>query len=308
MRIPTPKALWIIFKHSVNDFIDDKGIKLSAALAYYTIFSIPPLLILVTWITGVFYGKEAIEGRIYYQIEGMIGEEAAFQVQEAIKNTVIDHNSGWATAISVIALIMGAMGVFNEIQDSINQIWRLKAKPKKGLIKLLVNRLISFSMIITIGFLMMVSLLLNAVVDIFNAKIQQLFPHFAVYAFYIINLVLMLAIITTLFATIFKVLPDARIRLKDVTVGSVFTTLLFMLGKFAIGLYLGNSNVGSAYGAAGSVIIILVWVYYSAIILFFGAEFTRVFANKFGRPIQPNEYAVFIEHVDVEVKKPVVHK
>ncbi len=293
-----------LLKDTFIKFIDDRGIKLSAALAYYTIFSLPPLLILIIAVTGFFYGQDAIEGRIYFQIQVMVGKEAALQVQEAIKNTTIDNNSNWATIVSIIALLFGATGVFSEIQDSINVIWGLKAKPKKGFIKLVINRLISFSMIITIGFLLLVSLILNALIDLFNERLQLLFPDLAVITFYVFNQLFMLSIITSLFITVFKVLPDAKINWRDVFVGSIFTSILFMAGKWIIGLYLGGSDVATAYGAAGSVIVILLWVYYSSIILFLGAEFTQIYALRHGKTIQPSDYAVFVVQKTEEITNP----
>ncbi len=300
----TIKETGSILKETFLKFLDDRGVKLSAALAYYTIFSLPPLLILITAVTGFFYGQDAIEGRIYFQIQGMVGKEAALQVQEAIKNTSIDNNSTWATIVSIIALLFGATGVFSEIQDSINVIWGLKAKPKKGFIKLIINRLISFSMIITIGFLLLVSLILNALIDLFNERLQLLFPDLAVITFYVFNQLFMLSVITSLFITIFKVLPDAKIYWRDVFIGSIFTAILFMAGKWLIGLYLGGSDVATAYGAAGSVIIILLWVYYSSIILFLGAEFTQIYALRHGKTIQPSDYAVFVVQKTEEIAHP----
>lgn len=296
---------WQLLKDSTIEFFEDKAIKLSAALAYYTIFSIPPLLILITSVTGFFWGEQAVQGRLYAQIQGLVGKEAAIQIQNAISNTVIDDNSWWATVLSIAALLFGASGVFVEIQDSVNIIWGLKAKPKKGLLKIVINRLISFSMILTIGFLLLVSLMLNAVMDIFILQLQKLFPHTTYYAFYVFNIIFIVLVITSLFATIFKVLPDAKIKWKSVFFGSFFTALLFLFGKIAIGFYLGSTDIGSAYGAAGSVVIILVWVYYSATILFFGAEFTQLYAQRFGTAIEPTDYAVFIENRVVEIKTPI---
>ena len=261
------------------------------------------MLVILIRTTGIIFGEEAIEGQIYSQIQGLVGKPAAAQLQQAITATVFDKNTIWATTVSIIALLFGATGVFAEIQDSINIIWGLKAKPKRGFFKLIINRLISFSMIVTIGFLLLVSLILNAILDVFNYQLQRVFPDVAVVAFYILNVILLLTVITMLFATIFKILPDARIRWRIVIFGAFFTTILFMIGKVLISLYLGNSDVGSTYGAAGSVIVILVWVYYSSMILFFGAEFTQVYADKFSTGIEPNEYAVFIKHYEREVPK-----
>ncbi len=303
LKIPSLKEFWNLVKDTLSEFSDDNGIKLSAALAYYTIFSIPPLLVIIIRTTGIVFGQEAIEGQIYAQIQSLVGKPAAAQIQQTITATIFDKNSFWATSISIIALLFGATGVFAEIQDSINIIWGLKAKPKRGFFKLIINRVISFSMIVVIGFILLVSLTLNAVLDIFNYQLQRLFPDVAVYAFYALNIILLLSVITMLFATIFKILPDARIRWRIVIFGALFTTIMFMIGKVLISLYLGNSDVGSTYGAAGSVIIILVWVYYSSMILFFGAEFTQVYAERFSTGIEPNEYAVFVKHIEKELPK-----
>jgi membrane protein len=208
----------------------------------------------------------------------------------------------------VITLIFGATGVFGEIQDSINFIWQLKAKPKNGLLKILINRLLSFSMVISLGFILLVSLALNGLIALFGKRLTDLFPQItevSVIIIYIINLAFTFVIITLLFAIIFKVLPDARVQWKHVMVGAVTTAVLFMVGKFAIGFYLGASKVSSTYGAAGSIVIILLWVYYSAIILYFGAEFTQVYAEYHGARIQPNAYAVWVKEIPVESKAPL---
>ncbi len=304
ITIPSLKQFWELLKTTGSEYIDDKGIKFSASLSYYTIFSIPPLLIIIIRVAGIVWGEQAIEGQIYAQIEGLVGKSSAIQIQEAMRATTLDSNSWWATTISVIALIFGATAVFVEIQDSINIIWGLKAKPKKGLMKMVVARLISFSMIISIGFLLTVSLMLNALLDLFNMHLQRMFPDVAFYAFYALNILMLLTIITFLFATIFKLLPDAKITWKSVFFGAFFTSILFMIGKVLISLYLGKSDVGSTYGAAGSVIIILLWVYYSSMILYFGAEFTQVYADKFGKGIEPNDYAVLVERKEKEIPNP----
>ncbi len=293
---------WKITKQTFIDFFDNKVLKLSAALAYYTIFSLPALLIIVIWISDIFYGREAVEGTVYGQIAKFVGQEAALQIQETIRNAALSTNSGIATVVGLVTLIIGSTSMFGEIQDSINQIWRLKPKPKKGKgwIKLLLNRLLSFSMIITLGFLLLVSLAVNGLLEIFINKFTSAFPETQVVVVYIVNLLLTFTIISFLFGFIFKVLPDAKIRWRHVRAGAFTTAILFMIGKFLIGYYLGHSKMSSAYGAAGSVIVILVWVYYSAIILYFGAAFTRVYAIHRGSQIFPNNYAVWVEQVEVE--------
>ncbi|CAL1521437.1 YihY/virulence factor BrkB family protein [Chitinophaga sp. MM2321] len=304
------KIYWQVLKQSGSDFMDDKVLKLSAALAYYTIFSVAPMLIIIIFLCDLFLGKEAIEGSIYGQIQGMVGSEAAAQIQAMIRNATLSNDMNWATIVGFITLIIGATGVFAEIQDSINYIWRLKSKPKKnGLLRMLLNRLLSFSLVISMGFILLVSLAINGLVELFQGLLVQLIPTKATTTIilYVADLVVPFTVITILFAIIFKVLPDARIKWKDVMVGAVTTAILFMLGKFAIGYYLGASKVGSAYGAAGSIVIILLWVYYSAAILYFGAVFTRVYVQYFGKEIYPNDYAVWIKQIEVpheEMEKP----
>ena len=299
------KKAWHIIKETFVDFFNDRALKLSAALAYYTIFSLPGLIIIIVWVSDIFYGQEAIEGNIYKQIAGLVGQDAALQIEQTIRNATLSSESGFATIVGLITLIVGATGIFGEIQDSINLIWRLKAKPKKGMgwLKLIINRLLSFSIIVSLGFLLMVSLIVNGLMETFINKLMQFFPQTQVIIAYIFNLILTFLITSFLFGLIFKVLPDARIKWKHVRVGAFATALLFMGGKFLIGYYLGHSQMSSAYGAAGSVIIILLWVYYSAIILYFGAAFTRVYVINSGSHIYPNNYAVWVEQVEVETKK-----
>jgi membrane protein len=299
------KNAWKITAQTFTDFFNHRVLKLSAALAYYTIFSLPGLIIIIIWFSDIFYGREAIEGTIYHQIEGFVGKEPAIQIQETIRNATLSSDSGFATLVGLATLILGATSVFGEIQDSINLIWRLKAKPRKGRgwLKLIINRLLSFSMIVTLGFLSLVSLLINGLMDTFITRLTQSFPETQIILVYIFNLLVTFVSISLLFAIIFKVLPDARIKWKHVRIGAVTTALLFMAGKFLISYYLGHSRMSSVYGTAGSIIVILLWVYYSSIILYFGAAFTRVYAIHKGSHIYPDNYAVWIEQVEVESKQ-----
>jgi membrane protein len=299
------KRIWQTIKQSFADFFNDRILKLSAALAYYTIFSLPGLLIIIIWISDIFYGHQAVEGSVYGQIAGLVGADAAKQIQETIRNAALSGDSKFATIVGLITLIVGATSVFGEIQDSINLIWKLKSKPKKGKgwLKMIINRLLSFSIIISLGFLLLVSLILNSVMDLLMNSLTHAFPQTQVIFAYIFNLVLSFVITALLFGMIFKVLPDARIKWRHVKAGAIATALLFMLGKFLIGFYLGQSKMSSAYGAAGSIIVVLLWVYYSAIILYFGAVFTRAYAMQTGSHIYPNNYAVWVEQVEVETQK-----
>lgn len=297
--------VWYLLKETASEFIDDNGLKLSAALSYYTIFSLPPLLIIIISLSGFFFGAEAVRGEIFGQINGLVGNDAALQIQEIIKNVKLSHTNAFATTLGIIILLIGASGVFVEIQDSINYIWGIVAKPKRGIIKFLKNRLMSFSMIGSVGFLLLVGLIVNSLMDVMYNRLASFFPEDMVYLFYFLNLVIVFIIITLLFMVIFKTLPDGKIAMRDSFVGASFTTFLFMIGKFAIGAYLGKSAIASWYGAAGSVILILVWVYYSAIILYFGAEFTKVYAITHGKKIVPNDYSVQIlkQKIEIEPKK-----
>lgn len=293
-------TIWKIIKQSFADFFSERVMKLSAALSYYTLFSLPGLIIIILWISDIFYGKAAVEGTVYGQIADFVGKDAALQIQETIRNATLSSDNKIATIVGFITLVIGATGVFGEIQDSINLIWRLKAKPRKGWLKLLVNRLLSFSIIITLGFLLLVSLIINGILDAFISRLTTAFPEAQVIALYIANVALSFIITSFLFGLIFKVLPDAKIKWHNVRIGAFTTALLFMLGKFLISYYLGHNRMTTAYGAAGSVIVILLWVYYSAIILYFGAVFTRVYAIHTGSHIYPDDYAVWIKEVEVE--------
>ncbi len=289
-------------KETFRQFIADRGMKLSAALSYYTIFSLPPLLIIVIGVCGVFFGEEAVRGEIFGQINGFIGNAAALQVQETIKNVWLSNNDSFVTVVGLVILFIGASGVFSEIQDSINFIWSIDAKPKRGVVKFIKNRLMSFSMIGAAGFLLLVGLLVNSIFDLLYTRLAIRFPKDAILLFYVLNILMVFIIITLLFMLIFKTLPDGKIVLKDCFIGAAFTAVLFMGGKFAISAYLGSSAIATSYGAAGSVVLILVWVYYSAIILYFGAEFTKVYANAHGDKIVPNAYSVLIVKQNVEIE------
>jgi len=288
---------WDLLKQTSSSFVDDNVMKLSAALSYYTLFSLPPLLIVIVSICGVFFGRDAVQGKIVGQIGGLVGKDTAIQLQEIMKNAELSNSGILATIIGVSVLIFGASGVFTEIQDSINIIWGLKAKPKKGLWKFMINRIMSFSMIATVGFLLVVSLVVSSLMDLLSNRLEVIFPKVTVHLFYLLNMVSVLAIITLLFTIIYRTLPDAKIAWKDGVSGAAFTAVLFMIGKFAIGAYLANSTIASVYGAAGSIIILIIWIYYSAIILYFGAEFTKAYALTLGSKITPNDYAVYV-HVE----------
>lgn len=298
---PGVKTFWRLLKKSGIAFFEDKGFKLSASLSYYTTLALGPLLILVMSIVGFFFGKDAVKGHIFYEINNLIGSDAALQIQDLLKNLELSGQTTAAITISTITLLITATTVFSEIQDSINSIWKVKAKPKKGWIKWVKDRLLSSSLIIGIGFLMIISLIINGILVALNEYLKAHFPDMTILLFNAINLAITFGVLSLLFAVVFKVLPDAQISWQDVKIGSLFTTLLFMLGRYLILLYINNSNVGSAYGTAGSVILLLVWLYYTSAILFFGAEFTKFYSILSGKRIRPAEYAVYIKSIEVEL-------
>ncbi|RYY42969.1 MAG: YihY/virulence factor BrkB family protein, partial [Chitinophagaceae bacterium] len=263
--------------------------------------------VVIISLCGFFLEREAVEGQIYQVLQDFIGNDTAAQLQELVKNAAI-NNSGLAAVIGIITLLIGATTVFAEIQDSVNYIWGLKPKPKRGWLKYLQNRFLSFSVIISLGFLLLVSLAVTGIVESLNVRLQRSFPEVTVIVFYIVNLLLTLGICMLIFAVIFKVLPDANIRWKDVFVGALITSVLFLLGKFGISLYVSQTKIGTTYGAAGSLAVILVWIYYSSIILYTGAEFTRAYAVHFGREIRPSHYAVTTKEVEIELPGAPIEK
>ena len=300
-----------ILKAAFNGFLDDMALKFSASLAYYTIFSLAPLLLLMISLAGIFFGSEASQGKIFGEINGFVGNDAAKQIQDMIKHLQMFGKSTVSVILGAVILIFGASGVFGEIQESINIIWQVRPKPKKSWVKVIKDRLLSFSMIATLGFLLLISLVINGALLVMSDHLKSYLPNFTVVFFNVINVVISFIVITVLFCVIFKVLPDVKIRWRDVLSGALFTAVLFMIGRLVIGIYVAQSATSSTYGAAGSLIAILLWVYYTAAILYFGAEFTRAYADFKGIQIQPAEFAVHVVQTEElrNVKKvPPKHK
>ena len=293
---------------SFKYFGEDKILKYSASLAYTTVFSMGPLLIVIIFLASLFYDREAAAGKIFFQMQEFVGKDAAKQLQTIIENASISGKKTFAAAIGIATLLIGSTAIFAEIQDSINSIWGLKAKPRKGIWKMLRNRFLSFSVVISLGFLLLVSLAIATVIEGVSDRLTAQFPNVAVVFFYILNLIITFVITSGLFAVIFKILPDATTKWKDVLPGAIASGLLFMLGKFGISFYVSRSNVASTYGAAGSLVILLLWVYYSAIILYLGAEFSKAWAVQSGSNIHPNDYAVAFKQVDVTSEDKIVKK
>ncbi len=297
-------SVFSYIKKVFKEFSADNILKYSASLAYYTVFSIAPLLVIISTLSAIFFGREAVQGQVYEQLEGLVGSVAAVQIQDIIKNIHLTGNSFFASVVSVIILLIGATTLFGEVQDSFNKIWGLRIKAKKVWWKLILTRLLSFSLILCIGFIMIVSLVLNALVSAFGKFIGRYIHNFSVYFIEITEALLSLLVATFLFSLMFKWLPDAKIKWKDVLFGGLITAIFFTLGKLAIGFYLGKSNLTTLYGAAGSIIIIMVWVYYSSIILYLGAEFTKVHAKLYGGKIYPNDFAEWIRIEEKTVSNP----
>ena len=293
---------------SFKYFSEDKILKYSASLAYTTVFSMGPLLIVIIFLASFFYDREAAAGKIFFQMQEFVGKDAAKQLQTIIENASISGKKTFAATIGIATLLVGSTAIFAEIQDSINSIWGLKAKPRKGIWKMLRNRFLSFSVVISLGFLLLVSLAIATVIEGVSDRLTAQFPNVAVVFFYILNLIITFVITSGLFAVIFKILPDATTRWKDVLPGAIASGLLFMLGKFGISFYVSRSDVASTYGAAGSLVILLLWVYYSAIILYLGAEFSKAWAVQSGSNIRPNDYAVAFKQVDVTSEDKIVKK
>ncbi len=296
------KDLWLVLLGAGKAFGQDKAMKFSASLAYYTVFALSPLLVIIISLASIFYEEGQIQSKLFSEIGAMVGPDTSQQLQVLIEKSAVSGGSTISLIISIVVLLIGATAIFTEIQDTLNIIWRVRPKPKKGFQKLIINRILSFSMIISLGFLLVVSLIINGIVAAISERLTMYFPDITILLVMAFNVVLTFVIISVLFGIIFKFLPDVRISWKDVRVGAIATALLFMLGRFLIGLYLQIAGTGSAFGAAGSVVVILTWVYYTAAILYFGAEFTQVYAEKFGTAIKPSPYAVHVVQQEQEVE------
>jgi len=283
------REIWSLLKATYTQWSDDEASQLAAALAFYTTISIAPLLVLVIAVVGLFLGEQAAQGRLQSQLENLMGEQAAQFAQTAIASTDRPAAGSIASLLSLAVLLWGSTNVFTQLQNSLNAIWNVEPKPGRGMMGIVRDRLLSFGMVLGIGFLLLVSLILSSVLSAIASSFSQLLPGLP-WLWQLLNYVVSLAITALLFGLIFKVLPDIKIAWKDVWIGGMITALLFTIGQFALSLYLGNQ--GSAYGVAGSVVVFLLWVYYSAQILFFGAEFTQVYATHYGQGVEPAENAL----------------
>jgi membrane protein len=288
------KAIWGLLKTTGKAWVKDKAARLGAALSYYTIFALPPLFVIVIFLASMLLDEHAVRSGLLEQVGGLIGKKGADAIESTL-NASSPHAAGlFASGAAIVTLILTATGLFIELQDALNSIWRVEAVPGRGAWGFIQNRLLSFAMIVVIGFLLLVSLVVSAALAAVGKYFSSLVPGLNV-LWSIVNLVVSLGVITVLFAMIFKVLPDVKIAWRDVWIGAALTSILFTLGKTLLGLYLGKNSAVTAYGAAGSLVLLLLWVYYSSQILFFGAEFTRVFANRFGVHLVPKRHARWVE-------------
>jgi len=280
---------WPLLVQSYNDWAEDRALRFSAALAYYAIFSMAPLIIIAISAAGLFFGEQAASGEIFQQIERLIGTKAAVEVQAIIQASSDKPKSALATIIGLGTLIIGASGVFAQLKDALNAIWGVRLKKSAGIKAMIKDYVLSFSIVLAIGFLLIISLLFSAGLHAISTYMKGIIPlpPFAAPLAEVTSF----ALLTILFALIYKVLPDVEIGLRDVFIGAVFTLIFLTIGKILIGLYLGTSSVGSSFGAAGALFLILTWVYYSTTIFLFGAEFTKVFAREFGCGIVPDQHA-----------------
>jgi membrane protein len=296
-------SLWIVIKHTFNCFLEHKVLKISASLAYVTMFSMGPLLLVLLYLSDLFWGREAIEGRIFYQIKNFVGPASAQQIQIIIENLSLSNSSNIAGFIGVITLLIGATSVFAEIQDSINTIWGIKPKKKSGFWLYLKSRLLSFGVIGSFGFILLVSLGVSTIMDTLSDHFFASYSTTFYYLIYALNSLITFIIISLLFGSIFTILPDAEIKWKQVRLASFGTAILFMAGKFFISFYIANSNIQDVYGTAGSFVIVMVWVYYSSVILYFGAEFAKNYALQFSSPILPSKFAEIVHSVEIVSKE-----
>jgi membrane protein len=277
VKLPVPSILKL-FWAAIKGWSTDDVPRLGASLAYYTLFAVGPILIIAVAIAGTVYGPDAVRGQIVGEISGLIGQQGAEAVQSILQSAHQNRTGSLAVVIGTITLILGGSGAFLELQHALNTIFRVKTDPKKsGLERLVLSRLRSFGVVVSIGFLLLVSLLVSAALTALSSRIQRT-PVGGPVVLQAINMVVSLAVMTLLFGLIYRLLPDVRLAWRDVWTGAFVTSLLFSIGKFLIGLYLGHSGVATSYGAAGSIVVLLVWVYYSAQVILLGAEFTRVTA------------------------------
>ena len=297
------KHLPKLLKSTYKEWNADDPWRLSAIVAYYAVLSLPGLLVLVINTVGAIWGTEIVQGKLTGEISSALGPSAAESIKDIISSTRGGNKSVISTIIGIATLVFGATGVFYHLQLSLNNVWGIKQDADSGIKKVVLDRLLGFGFVLVVGFLLLVSFILSTLLTLLNSYLQNFLPEFSIITAAIFSEALSLSVITVLFALLFKFLPDAKIKWKSIWVGALLTAILFTIGKFLLGLYFGTADPSSTYGAAGSIVLILLWVSYSCLILFFGAEFTWVYAERYGFSIRPNSHAVKINGVNNDPKK-----
>lgn len=287
------KEAWVVLKATFDKWMDNDPFRLSAVIAYYAVFSLPGLFVIIFYLAGQFYGPEAIRGEVYETLRLYIGSDGALQIQEIIKNQALGQRGNFlATSISIGSLIFAATGLFFHLKISLNDIWELKAIPEKAWLQVIIDRSFSFVIILVIGSLLLLSIIASATVRALSSYLPHIFDSYSTFLVGVANFFILLVIVTVLVAIIYKVLPDARVAWKDVWIGSLVTALLFLGGMELIGKYISLADPASAYGAASAIILILLWASYGSLVFFLGAAFTAVYTQHYGTKIHPKKYAV----------------
>lgn len=294
------KYTWKLTKLTFKEFTDDRPLDYAAIIGFYTIFSLPAVLIIMIRIAGSVFGQDAVKGQVVQQISGLVGRDSAEQIQNIIQNASLSPASTVGTIVGVCTMIFTATTVFVAIQDALNAMWEVKAKPEKAWLNLIVSRVLSLAMVVSMGFLLLVSLSVEIILGVINDFLREQLSGGAVYLINAGNLVVSVLISILIFAAIFKVLPDAKIRWKNVWVGATVTAILFVAGKFLLNIYLQHEPLADTYGAAGSVVLLLVWVYYASVVFLLGAEFTQVYSREHDQGVKATDHAVKVEQHEVE--------
>ncbi len=285
------RTFFSYFKETFREWLDDNAFEKSSSLAYYSVFSLPGLLLITVTVASLIWSSQYVEQVITDQIGSAISQDAAQQVTTMIENAQQKSNSTMAFVVGIATLIFGATGVFSQLQSSINHVWEVELDPSAGIKRTLISRVTALGVVLAISFLLIISLVLSTALSLLNGWIEQQLPNFPTFIFFILSNILAIAIITVLFALMFKVLPDAKVEWQSVWLGAFLTAILFTIGKFLLGFYFGKSDPGATFGAAGSIILIMLWVYYTSLILLFGAEFTQVYARRNGHRLEPSDHA-----------------
>lgn len=289
------KELPSLIKETYTSWMADDPFRLSAIVAYYTVLALPALLVIIINVIGAIWGVEIVQGQVTDEISAALGKDAASAIENIISETQNSESNFLSTVIGIGTLLFGATGVFYQLKISLNEIWKIKTNPNAKIWKIVTDRALSFAFILVIGFLLLVSFIVTAAISALNSYIRDALPDVLLYIAYVLDFTLSVGIISVLFALMFKYLPDAKIKWRTVWIGAILTAILFVVGKLFLGIYFGQADPGSTYGAAGSIVLILLWVSYSSLILFFGAEFTYVYAKRYGKGIEPKTIGIITE-------------